>query len=99
LTATDHEGGHRTGKVVYIDWPGWAGRGQKEMGGGASVLTFSPDKAEYAVGDTVTLNLPTPKKGRALVSIESGSRVLRAAWLEATGTETRYAFAAAPEMA
>ncbi len=32
LTAADKTGGHRAGKVVYVDWPGWAARGQKEGG-------------------------------------------------------------------
>ncbi len=90
ITAADRQGGHRTGKIVYIDWPNWAGRGQKDMAGGANVLSFAPDRPEYKVGETVTLTIPTPKKGRALVSIESGSRVLRTAWIDATGTETRH---------
>jgi hypothetical protein len=99
LTAEDQEGGHRSGKVVYIDWPGWAGRGQKEGGGGASVLTFSPDKQEYAPGETVTLTIPTAQQGRGLVSLESGSRVLRNEWIQASGKETRYTFTATAEMA
>jgi hypothetical protein len=98
ITAADREGGHRTGHVVYIDWPGWAGRGRKEAAG-ASVLSFAADKDEYAVGETVTLALPTPQKGRALVSLETGSSVLRTDWVEATGTETRYRFEATAEMA
>ena len=98
ITAADRQGRHRTGKLIYIDWPNWAGRGQKEAGGGANVLSFAPDQQEYKVGETVTLTLPTPKKGRALVSIESGSRVLRTAWIDATGAETRYSFAATAEM-
>ena len=99
LTATDRTGGHRAGKIVYIDWPGWAGRGQKEGGGGASILAFAPDKPEYAPGETVTLAIPTPRKGRGLVSLESGSRVLRTEWIEAKGEETRYTFTATAEMA
>jgi alpha-2-macroglobulin len=99
VTAADKAGGHRTAKVVYIDWPGWAGRGQREGGGGASVLAFAPDKAEYAPGETVTLAIPTPRKGRGLVSLESGSRVLRTEWIEAKGEETRFVFTATPEMA
>ncbi|HSD67860.1 MAG TPA: MG2 domain-containing protein [Vicinamibacteria bacterium] len=99
VAAADRTGGHRTGTVVYVDWPGWAGRGQKEGGAGASVLAFAPDKPEYAPGDTVTLAIPTPQKGRGLVSLESGSRVLRTAWIEAKGQETRFAFTATPEMA
>jgi hypothetical protein len=99
ITAADRQGGHRTGRVVYVDWPGWAGRGQKEMAGGASVLGFAADKQEYAVGETVTLTIPTPQKGRGLVSIESGSRLLKAEWIDATGAETRFTFTAQPEMA
>ncbi len=98
ITAADREGGHRTGQVVYVDWPGWAGRGRKEAAG-ASVLSFSAEKEEYAVGETVTLVLPTPQKGRALVSLETGSSVLRTDWVEATGAETRYRFEATSEMA
>ncbi len=65
LTATDRTGGHRAGKIVYIDWPGWAGRGQKEGGGGASILAFAADKPEYAPGETVTLASPPRARGAA----------------------------------
>ncbi|HKZ32062.1 MAG TPA: MG2 domain-containing protein [Vicinamibacteria bacterium] len=98
VTAQDAAGGHRAGKTLYIDWPGWAGRGQKDGGAGATVLAFAPDKQEYAPGETVMLAIPTPQKGRGLVSLESGSRVLRTEWIEAKGQETRYSFTASPEM-
>ncbi len=98
VTAEDKASGHRAGKTLYIDWPGWAGRGQKDGGAGASVLAFAPDKPEYAPGETVTLSIPTPQKGRGLVSLESGSRVLRTEWIEARGQETRFSFTASPEM-
>jgi hypothetical protein len=99
VIAEDKASGHRAGRTLYIDWPGWAGRGQKEAGAGASVLAVAPDKPEYAPGETVTLAIPTPQKGRGLVSLESGSRVLRTEWIEARGQETRYSFTASPEMA
>ena len=99
VTAEDKTSGHRAGQTLYIDWPGWAGRGQKDGGAGASVLAFAPDKQEYAPGETVTLAIPTPQKGRGLVSLESGSRVLRTEWIEAKGQETRFSFTASPEMA
>ena len=99
LVAEDKSGGHRAGRTLYIDWPGWAGRGQKEQAGGATVLAFGADKPEYAPGDTVTLAIPTPQKGRGLVSLESGSRVLRTEWIDVKGQETRYAFTASAEMA
>src|SRR3990172_9255792 len=81
-----------------MDGGGWGGGGKKEMGGGASVLAFAPDKQEYAPGETVTLAIPTPQKGRGLVSLESGSRVLRTEWIEAKGQETRFSFTASAEM-
>jgi uncharacterized protein YfaS (alpha-2-macroglobulin family) len=98
ITAADRKGGHRTGQVVYVDWPGWAGRGRQETPG-ANVLSFSAEKEEHAVGETVTLVIPTPQEGRALVSLETGSSVLRTEWVEAGGTETRFRFRATPEMA
>jgi uncharacterized protein YfaS (alpha-2-macroglobulin family) len=79
--AYDPETGHTTGKVVYIDWPGWAGRARNE-GEGATMLSFSSDKPIYNVGEKANLVIPGSDKGRALISIENGSRVLQTYWLE-----------------
>jgi alpha-2-macroglobulin len=100
VRARELSGGHASGKITYIDWPGWAGRGQKEMGGAATMLSFSSDKSEYEVGDDVTLTIPTGAQGRGLVSIESGSRVVEAKWFEATGEQSvQFTFKARAEMA
>jgi len=99
IRVKDLNGKHAAGKIVYIDWPGWAGRASKDIPGGAAVLTFSADKESYNVGDTVTLTIPTGKKGRGLVSIESGSKILHTAWVEARENAARYAFTATPAMA
>ena len=93
------EGGHCSGKIVYIDWPGWAGRGRGEQaGGGASMLTFSSDKGSYIVGEDIILSIPTGEKGRALISIESGSSVLRTTWINAVKGFTHFTFKAEPGM-
>ena len=91
---------HCTGKIIYIDWPGWAGRAQKDMPGGASVLSFASDKQEYAVGETVVLSIPTGQIGRGLVSLESGSKVLHTDWIDTGSGEeaARYEFVATAEM-
>ncbi len=86
----DPKSGHATGKIVYIDWPGWAGRAQRENPGGASMLTFSADKQKYMVGETAIISIPSSGQGRALISIENGSRVVEAHWVEATEPETRF---------
>lgn len=98
VRAVDQDG-HASAKIIYIDWPGWAGRAMKESGGGSKMLTFSSDKSQYNVGENVILNIPTGFSGRALVSIESGNKVLEAHWVNATKGMTKFTFKAKPKMA
>ncbi len=99
IRARDLNGGHITGTIVYIDWPGWAGRGNREAPGGAAVLSFSTDKTEYKVGEKVMVTIPVARTGRGLVSIESGSKVLSTHWIAGADKPVRFEFTAAPEMA
>ncbi|HPE89152.1 MAG TPA: MG2 domain-containing protein [Spirochaetales bacterium] len=92
-------GNHAAGKVFYIDWPGWAGRGKGEGGGSASMLTMSADKERYDVGQTVSVSFPSNKEGRAFVTIERSGRVLREEWVEAKDGNTVYSFKATADMA
>ncbi len=82
IRACDKVGEHCTGKVFYIDWPGWAGRAREQSGPGANALNFTTDKPEYQVGETAHITLPEATQGRALVSIENGSRILSQRWVE-----------------
>ncbi len=91
--------GHAGGKIVYVDWPGWAGRQRADQPGGAAMLTLSADRQSCVVGDTVTVNIPTGAAGRALVSLETGREVLQAQWLDVVEGVTRYSFQATAEMA
>ncbi|MEC8831295.1 MAG: alpha-2-macroglobulin family protein, partial [Bacteroidota bacterium] len=95
----DPESGHCTGKTVYMDWPGWAGRAQRENPGGASILSFSSDKKKYQVGEFATITFPASGAGRALVSIESGSMVVDAYWVDAQQGETTFNFKVTDQMA
>ncbi len=99
IVVTDADGTHRAGQIVYVDWPGWAGRGQADNPGAASVLSVTTDDGESKVGDEVTLNIPTPKGGRALVTLETGTAVLSAAWVQPQGEMTQYSFQATAAMA
>ncbi len=92
VRANDLTSGHSTAKVVYIDWPGWAGRSQKEMGEGATMLAFTANKDTFNIDEEVTLNIPTGKDSRALISIENGSKVLETHWLESKEGTTVYKF-------
>lgn len=91
--------GHSTGKVFYIDWPGWAGRSTEDDPGGATALNFTTDRKKYNVGDEITLNIPTGNAGRALVSIENGTSVLQAHWVDAKKGSTQFKFKATADMA
>ena len=82
VRACDLEGNHCTGKTVYIDWPGWAGRAQEEGSGAASRLNLFSDKPAYNVGDTATIQLPAAAQGRALLTVETGSQILEQRWVD-----------------
>jgi uncharacterized protein YfaS (alpha-2-macroglobulin family) len=92
-------GGHISTKTIYIDWPGWAGRAQSENPGGASVLSVSTEKKKYNVGEDITVNIPSGKTGRILVSLENGTKVLRQEWVSPQEGTTTYTFKATNEMA
>ena len=92
VVAEDMQTGHSTGKIVYIDWPGWAGRAQKGDSEGATMLTFISDKDKYNVGEKAKITIPSGKDGRALISIENGTKVLKSYWVPTTEGETKFEF-------
>lgn len=94
---TDPESGHRTGQTVYIDWPAWAGTSPKGNEG-ATLLSFSSDKKQYNVNEQVKLTIPSSDKGRALISIENGSKVIRSYWVQTQKGETIFNFPVTSEM-
>jgi len=86
----DSKGGHATGRTVYIDWPGWAGKSRKNDPSAATMLQFSTDKEKYSVGEKATVTFPSSEGGRALVTVENGSEVLESLWVETTKGETKF---------
>ncbi len=82
VRACDLDGKHCTGKTVYIDWPGWAGRAQEQGNSAASTLSLFSDKKAYTVGETAIVQLPKASQGRALVTVENGSDILSQQWVE-----------------
>ncbi len=95
----DKESGHATGGTVYVDWPEWRRRSSKTDPSGIKMLAFSLNKDSYEIGETATAIIPAAAGGRALVSIENGSTVLRQEWIEVSnGGDTKYTFKITPEM-
>ena len=100
VRACDPQSGHCTGKIIYVDEPGWYSRSRGDDNrGGATMLSFSADKASYNIGEKINLTIPGSGQGRALVSIESGSKVIQTYWVETQQGETKFSFDATPEMA
>ncbi|HTX87703.1 MAG TPA: MG2 domain-containing protein [Bacteroidales bacterium] len=97
VKVTDRSSGHSAAKVVYLDWEGYFRMPGKEKQG-AVMLTFTSDKESYKVGDKVRMTIPTSSGGRALVTIENGSRVLRSFWVPTTEKSTDLTFETTAEM-
>lgn len=74
--------GHSCAQTVYVDWPWWRPRSNNTDPSGATLLSIAPDKTKYQVGETAQISLPTGNQGRALVSIESGSQIIKMFWVD-----------------
>jgi alpha-2-macroglobulin len=99
IRVCDPVSGHCTGKIVYIDQRGYFGRYSREQKGGATTLTFTSDKSVYNVGEKITLSIPGSGQGRALVSVESGSKTVSTFWVETQKGDNKFTIDATPEMA
>jgi hypothetical protein len=75
----DTASGHCAGQVVYL---GWSSGGNAEGAQSATQLMLSPDKKRYQVGEEAVIQLPAIAEGRLLLSLESGSKVLRHGWVD-----------------
>jgi alpha-2-macroglobulin len=87
---------HSAGSITYFDWPGWAEDSNRP--GGASLLSFSTDKESYNIGEKVKINIPSKAKGRALVSIENGTKVVASYWVETGNGKTDFEFETTEDM-
>ncbi|MEJ7611499.1 MAG: MG2 domain-containing protein [Ferruginibacter sp.] len=99
ILVKDKLSGHITGSTFYVDEPGWQSRGGNDDQSAASMLSFTSDKDKYNVGDEIRLSVPSAKGGRMLVSLESGSKVLKTFWQETTQGQTVIKFKADADMA
>lgn len=98
ITVTDDIGGHQTGKVIYIDWPYWS-RANRSSSENASMLNFACNKEKYTTGENIKLSFPSSSSGMALVSIETGTKVVKKFWIQTKKGETTYEFTATADMA
>lgn len=90
IRVEDLKGQHSTAATVYMDWPGWAGKSNKNDPSAATMLMLSTDKENYKVGELATVTFPSSEGGRALVTLENGVEVLDARWVTSTQGETKF---------
>ena len=76
--------GHTSGGLIYVDWPDWRGRSEKNDPTAATMYSFSLDKDNYSVGEFATVYLPKSTGGRLLLSVENGSKVISRQWVNLT---------------
>lgn len=96
ILVKDLKSGHTAGSSFYIEDAYWQTHSDDQTA--AAMLSFKPDKEKYNVGDQVTLTIPSSKGGRALVSIENGSKVLQSFWEETQQGQTVVKFKADASM-
>jgi uncharacterized protein YfaS (alpha-2-macroglobulin family) len=97
IRITDPVSGHSTGVTAYFSK--WYGRVPEGMPGNATLLSFISDKEKYQVGERASITIPSSKSGKALVSIETGAKVLNAFWVDTDVNETKFDFEVLPDMA
>jgi alpha-2-macroglobulin len=99
ILVKDIKSGHTTGSAFYIEDAYWQTRSNQDDPSAASMLSFTANKEKYNVGDEVTLSIPSSKGGRALISLESGSKVVKSFWQQTVQGQTVVKFKADASMA
>ncbi len=99
IRVSDLDGGHSSAITTYFDNANWMDRGGADNKIVATLLQFSTEKESYKSGEEAVVNIPSPKGGRALITIETGSKILEAHWLETEKGNTKFRFKVTPQMA
>jgi alpha-2-macroglobulin len=89
IRVSDLNDGHATAQTVNIDWPSWSGKTRNTDASTANMLVFSTDKKNYEVGEKAQISFPSSEGGRALISIENGSKVVQTIWAKTQKGETK----------
>jgi uncharacterized protein YfaS (alpha-2-macroglobulin family) len=99
IRVTDPVTGHSAGQTFYVTYKGWWNDDSGNSPGAAELLTFSTDKKTYEVGEKVKVSVPAAKQGRILASIESGSKIVKAFWVDLKKGENSFELETTKEMA
>lgn len=90
VEVNDGYSGHSAAKIVYIDWPGWAGRAQESGSGSSAMVPLVADKKSYKTGETASIQFSSSKGACALVTIEKSGNIIKQDWIETADETTSY---------
>ncbi len=91
----DPRDGHCAGDFLYVGYPFYGSDAPPEM---AAMLSLRTDREVYEVGQQVQITIPSAENGRALVTLENGSGVVRSWWEETVAGEHAITFRATADM-
>lgn len=63
------------------------------------MLNFSTDKETYNTGETVKITFPSSEKGRALITLETGTKVIKKFTVDTKAGQTEFKFVTTDDMA
>lgn len=98
IRVIDTESGHSCSQIVYFDWSNWMERDGGDNKIVNNLLHFTTDKIKYKTNEEAIINIPTPQGGRALITVENGSKVLQAHWLETEKGNSQFKLKITEEM-
>lgn len=98
IIATNLKNNQSASKAFYLDWPNTYSRANRGNASEATMLSFSTNKNDYKVGENVVVKFPSTSGGRALISVENGTEVVKTYWANLKNGETEFSFKATKEM-
>ena len=96
LVVAQSSSGHTSSTTVYNKPDYYYGENSANQ---ATMLSFTSDKKSYKTGDKIHISFPAPDKGRALVTIEDGAKILDKLWVDTSEGNNDLVLKATAEMA
>ncbi|MCL2382326.1 MAG: MG2 domain-containing protein [Treponema sp.] len=90
----DTAGGHAAARTVFIGW----GRPQEGDHDSQAMLTLTPERPLYNVGERISVSFPSNRYAMALVAVEKGGQIIRSEWVNGQDESTTFEFTAEPSM-
>ncbi|MBR4272645.1 MAG: hypothetical protein IKQ30_07400 [Bacteroidales bacterium] len=97
VDVTDMKSGRSASQIFYMDWPSSYGRSPM-LSQGSTIVELDSDKKKYNVGDMATVTIPSSGDGHALVTLETGTKVINSQWISTKEGKTEFKFKVEADM-